>query len=123
MATDLSPNLFKPGFLYRFEIFVPVTDNNGDLIDPLKFDDLTERLTRLFGGVSFNYPYGGSGGIDGMWYSIVSQAFYKDTSAVIMVLSKAQNDAIKFFKDNLPKWEKQFKQEKILVIFHRVQTF
>jgi hypothetical protein len=49
--------------------------------------------------------------------------FYKDNSAVFMVLSAATEDAISFFKKNISKWEKKFKQEKILVLFHKVQSF
>lgn len=123
MVKSLAPDLAKPCFLYRFEIYIPVTDNDGELIPPAKFDRLTEKLTTLFGGVSTNYPYGGSGGIDGMWYSTITQLLHRDHSAVIMVLAKDDNDSINFFKTNLKKWEKEFKQEKILIVFHRVQTF
>lgn len=123
MTKNLIPDLAKPCFLYRFEIYIPVTDNDGGLIGPAKFDRLTEKLITSFGGISINYPYGGSGGIDGMWYSSVTKLLHRDHSAVIMVLAKAENDSIDYFNAGLPKWEKEFNQEKILIVFHRVQTF
>lgn len=123
MSLSLSPDLLKPGFLFRFEVYLPVTNNDGSLIDPEKFDELTEELTELFGGISFDYPYGGSGGINGMWYSSVTHSFHRDTNAFIMILSKAENSAVKFFRDRLTKWQEIFGQEKILIIFHKVQSF
>ena len=123
MSESLSPDLSKSGFLYRFEVFLPVTSNAGALIDPEKFDGLTLELSEKFGGISFDYPYGGSGGVNGMWYSSVTHIFHRDNNAFIMVLTKAENGAIKFFQDNLKKWQKKFGQEKILIIFHKVQSF
>ena len=122
MSLSLSPDLSKPCFLYRFELFFPVTNNDGSLIDPNKFDELTETLTQVFGGISIDYPYGGSGGTNGMWYSSITRIVHRDTNAFVMVLSKAENAAIKFFNDNLDRWQESFGQEKILVMFHKVQS-
>lgn len=123
MPKTFAPDFSKPCFLYRFEIYIPIVDNDGEIIDPLYLKDLNKKLMDTFGGVSMNVPYGGSGGIDGMYYSSVSEVVYRDKSAVVMVLSKDDEECISFFKKNLSKWEKKFKQEKILVMMSSVQAF
>ena len=121
MHKDLAPDFSKSCFLYRFEIYIPILDNNGQIIDPIHFERLTEQLMNTFGGVSARFPYGG-GGIDGMYHSSVSEVVFRDKSAIIMVLAKEESASITFFKKNLSKWEKTFDQEKILVMVHTVQT-
>lgn len=122
MNESLSADFSKPGFWFRFEMFLPVVDNEGELIDPEKFDTLTSQLTDLFGGITFDYPYGGSGGANGMWYSSLTQKIERDTNAFIMILAKPVPKAIKYFSQNIKKWEVEFGQEKVLVTVLKVQT-
>jgi len=123
MIKTYAPDFSKPCFLYRFEIYIPILDNDGEIIDPIHLKELNQKLLNTFGGVSLNMPYGGSGGIDGMYYSSISEVVYRDKSAVVMVLSKNDEECVSFFKKNLPKWQKKFKQEKILIMMTSAQAF
>ena len=123
MPQNFAPDFSKHCFLYRFEIYIPIVDNDGKVINPIHLKELNQELLDTFGGVSLNVPYGGSGGIDGMYYSSVSEVVYRDKSAVIMVLSKTDEECVSFFIESLPKWEEKFKQEKILVMMTSVEAF
>ncbi|MFN0278839.1 MAG: hypothetical protein ACKVRN_09575 [Pyrinomonadaceae bacterium] len=122
MPKTFKPDFSKACFLHRFEIYIPVLDNEGQIIPPRLFQRLTAQLMEAFGGVSTMFPYGGSGGIDGIYHSSVSEVVFRDKSAVLMVLSQNDPESVGFFKKNLPKWEKTFKQEKILVMVSDVMS-
>lgn len=122
MAKSFAPDFSKTCFLYRFEVYIPIIDNEGKPIEILYLKELNETLVDTFGGVSLNYPYGGSGGVDGMYYSNMSKMVFRDKSAVIMVLAKDDEESFSFFVENQTRWEKKFKQEKILIMMYKVQS-
>jgi len=118
MPYNLRPDL-SANFLKRFEIFIPIKYNDGMLIPAQKIRRLYEELMEAFGGVSIQSPFSGSG-VDGFYVSAISQALLKDKSYMIMVLSNDSDDSLEFFRKNLPRWEKTFKQEKILVMMYQI---
>jgi len=122
MSQSLSPDLSKITDLIRYEIFIPIADNEGELFEGDDFDSVTEELMKTFGGVTLDYPYGGSGGVDGMWLSSLTNIVYRDRIAVVMALSKATTGAHSTMRRFQRRWEQLFKQEKILILSHRVQA-
>jgi len=118
MPKNLKPDL-RGNFLKRFEIYIPIKDNDGKLIPAQKIKSLYSTLLDIFGGVSVQSPFSGAG-VDGFYLSAVSQAVFRDKSYMLMVLSNDSEDSMEFFNQNVPKWEKVFRQEKILVMMHQI---
>lgn len=122
MSQSLSPDLSRITDLIRYEIFIPIADNDGEYFEGDKFDLVTKELMETFGGVTIDFPFGGSGGVDGMWLSSVTKILYRDRIAIFMALASAipaSNPTIKKMQKN---WEKIFSQEKILILSQRVQA-
>ncbi len=122
MPDDFKPDFTKSLILHRYEIYIPITDNNGKLIEPTLFEDLENSLFEKFGGVSVSYPYGGAGGTTGVYYSSISQIVYRDKSAVFMILSKDDPKCLSYFTGKRAIWEAIFKQVTILIMLHTVQN-
>jgi hypothetical protein len=119
-SPPLAPDLSKPAFVYRFDIYVPVVDNNGYLIEPYKFRRVRKQIMEAFGGVTFAYPYGGAG-VDGMYIGV--GATYHDKNAIFTVLGIQDESSVQFFISHKPKWQKLFEQEVLLVTLQQMQTF
>ena len=123
MTTPIfAPDITKPAFLYRFEMYVPVLDNSGQLIDIDKFETVNSELLETFGGVSYMYPYGGSGGLSGVWLSPLTGLTYQDKSAIFIIYAKQDNASLAFFSRKRRGWEKCFDQEGIWITVQATQT-
>lgn len=122
MTQSLSPDLSRINDLIRYEIFIPIADNDGKLFDGNKFLIVTDQLMETFGGVTIDFPYGGSGGVDGRWLESITKILYRDRIAVFMALSSATPLSQPTMTKMQKKWEKVFKQEKILILAQRLQA-
>lgn len=117
LVLDISTHL---GAL-RIEMYVPIKDKDGNLIDPGKFYQLSNELTKNFGGCSFDYPYGGSGGIDGVWYSSDSKITYYDKNAIFIVWVADDARALDYFRKKKTTWVANFGQEILVITIQKMQ--
>lgn len=59
-------------FIYRFDIYLPLSDRVGEKIDIFKFTDIQELLINKFGGLTMTSMWGNPI-YDGFWQSPETQ--------------------------------------------------
>jgi hypothetical protein len=97
----------------RYEILLPLTDNDGTLVEPAKFDLTAEELSERFGGitedmlrVSGTWKYGGTR--------------YRDE----LLRARIDSDdphATDFLRVHKETWKKRFRQIDIWIAAHEIE--
>ena len=93
----------------EYDIYVPLTYNDGSSIEPRKLARLRERLLEQFGGVTF-FPQSN----EGFW----SQAgvTYRDEIVIFRVIARRVNAARRFLKLLKEELKHDLAQEEILIV-------
>lgn len=93
----------------EYELFVPLTHNDGSPVDPQILVELRERLLERFGGLTF-FPQRN----EGFW--TFGGVTYRDEIVVYRVLTAHTRSARKFFRNLKEKLKRDLDQEEILIV-------
>lgn len=93
----------------EYEIYVPLTYNDGSPIEPTKLVRLRERLLKQFGGLTF-FPQRN----EGLWS--VGGVTYRDEMVIYRVLTSKVRTARQFFTQLKADLKRDLKQEEILIV-------
>jgi hypothetical protein len=93
----------------EYELYVPLTHNDGTPVDPKVLVQLRERLLAEFGGLTF-FPQPN----DGFW--TFGGVTYRDEIVVYRVLSDRVRVARRFFREFKEELKRKLKQKEILIV-------
>ena len=96
----------------EYDIFIPLTYNDGTPIEVKKLQDLQRRLLEQFGGLTF-FPQPN----EGFWR--MGEVTYRDEIVIFRVISR-ELDSRAFLTELKLDLRKEFKQEEILIIEREV---
>ncbi|MCH7726713.1 MAG: hypothetical protein IH991_09570 [Planctomycetes bacterium] len=92
----------------EYELYVPLTHNDGRPVDPDQLIQLRDRLLERFGGVTF-FPQRN----DGFW--TFGGVTYRDEIVIYRVLT-GREDARDFFQELKEVLKRDLEQEEILIV-------
>lgn len=107
-------------FLYRVEMYLPLKDKDGQMVDPQKFDEVAEEIVKQFGGLTTT-SFRGNPVYDGFWKSPKTKKIVKDKNSVFTVLIPQNEESRNFFLCRKKKWEEGLNYEQLLITIHQVQ--
>lgn len=93
----------------EYELYVPLTHNDGTPIDPNVLVELRDRLLEQFGGLTF-FPQRN----DGFW--TFGGVTYRDEIVIYRVLSEDHRRARRFFRELKEELKRTLNQEDILIV-------
>ena len=93
----------------EYELYVPLSYNDGTPVDPKILMQLRERLLAEFGGLTF-FPQPN----EGFW--TFGGVTYRDEIVVYRVLSDRVRVARRFFRELKEELKRKLKQEEILIV-------
>lgn len=99
----------------EYDIFVPMTYNDGDPIEFVKLRRLHEKLLEEFDGLTF-FPQPN----EGFWR--FGDVTYRDEIVVFRVLAKNTRSARRFLRLLKIELLRELKQEEILIVERDVET-
>jgi hypothetical protein len=99
----------------EYELFLPLTDNDGVPFDPALIPALRVRLLEEFGGVTF-FPQPNEG------YWQMAGVTYRDEIVIFRVVASNPRSARRFFRQLKEELKRDLRQEEILIIERDVET-
>ena len=93
----------------EYEVYVPLTHNDGSPADPNILVRLRERLLEQFGGLTF-FPQRN----EGFW--TFGGVTYRDEIVVYRILTSQARTARKFFRGLKEELKRDLEQEEILIV-------
>jgi len=99
----------------EYDLYVPLTHNDGTPIEATTIKRLGQRLLKHFGGVTF-FPQPN----EGLWQ--MGAVTFRDQIVVFRVLSANVRDARRFFRRLKEQLKTELEQEEILVVERDVET-
>lgn len=99
----------------EYDVFIPLTYNDGSLIEPKRLEEIHQLLLGRFDGLTF-FPQPNQG------YWNMSGIMYHDEIVVYRVLTENTTSARRFFKKFKEKLKTDLRQEEILIIERDVRT-
>jgi hypothetical protein len=93
----------------EYDLYVPLTYNDGSPVEPRKLVRLRERLLEQFGGVTF-FPQSN----DGFWTQ--GGVTYRDEIVIYRVITDKARAARQFFRQLKEELKHDLKQEEILIV-------
>ena len=99
----------------EYDLYVPLTYNDGSPIEPKTIERIGQRLLEQFGGVTF-FPQPN----EGLWR--MGSVTFRDQIVIFRVLSANVLRARRFFKALKQELKTKLEQEEILVVERDVET-
>jgi hypothetical protein len=99
----------------EYDIFVPLTYNDGSPVEPRKFQALQQKLVDQFGGLTF-FPQPN----EGFW--TMGDVTYRDEIVIYRVLSRKVRSARKFLSQLKKELKRSFRQEEILIVERKIEV-
>ncbi len=103
----------------KYDIYLPLQDNNGRFIEEEKFDQVDDELFHRFGGVTSimrEFPLRGIWGQDNI--------VYRDLIIIYTTIDfQPSEEATKFFSEYKKILESRFEQEGILITVQEIGIF
>jgi hypothetical protein len=99
----------------EYDLYVPLTYNDGTLIEPRTIERIGQGLLEQFGGVTF-FPQPN----EGLWR--MGPVTYRDQIVIFRVLSANARRARRYFKALKQELKTKLEQEEILVVERDVET-
>jgi hypothetical protein len=93
----------------EYEIYIPLTHNDGAPVAPEKLVQLRDLLLKQFGGVTF-FPQRN----EGFW--TFGGVTYRDEIVIYRVLTNRTRAARKFFREVKEQLKRELEQEEILIV-------
>ena len=99
----------------EYDIYVPLSNNDGTPVDPQKLKDLKKRLVDHFGGLT-HFPQEN----EGLWK--VGAFTFRDKIVILRVLTTEPDKAGSFFAELKKEMQRNWAQEDVLIVVRDVQT-
>lgn len=99
----------------EYDLFIPLSYNDGSPVEPRKFQDLQKRLLEHFDGLTF-FPQPNQG----FWK--MAGVTYRDEIVIYRVLTSRVRMARRFLSKLKEELKTEFKQEEILIVERDVET-
>ncbi|MBI4613500.1 MAG: hypothetical protein HY720_07820 [Planctomycetes bacterium] len=99
----------------EYDLYVPLTYNDGTPIEPEKLGRLKDRLLDAFGGLTF-FPQRS----EGHWK--VGDVAFRDEIVILRVLTADQARARRFFRSLKEELKRELRQEEILIVEKKAQV-
>jgi hypothetical protein len=99
----------------EYDLYVPLTFNDGTAIEAKTIERIGQRLLSQFGGVTF-FPQPN----EGLWR--MGTVTFRDQIVIFRVLSANVRDARRFFRTLKLELKTELEQEEILVVEKDVET-
>jgi hypothetical protein len=93
----------------EFDIFIPLTHNDGSPVEPRRFRDLQVRLLEYFNGFTF-FPQPN----EGFWR--LGNVTYRDEIVIYRVVTAKARPARRFLKQLKKELKRTLKQEEIFIV-------
>ena len=93
----------------EYDIFIPLFYNDGNAIEPTKFQDLQRRLLEQFDGLTY-FPQANHG----FWK--FGEITYRDEIVIYRVIGRDATSARQFLGDLKEHLKRDLRQEEILII-------
>jgi hypothetical protein len=93
----------------EYEIYVPLTHNDGTPVEPGKLVQLRERLLEQFGGLTY-FPQRN----EGFWR--FGGVTYRDEIVIYRILTEQEQEARDFFRALKQYLKRELQQEEILIV-------
>ncbi len=97
----------------EYDVFIPLFYNNGDPVEPGKFQDLQCRLLEQFGGLTY-FPQANQG----FWK--LGNVTYRDQIVIYRVISQDSVIARVFLSRLKEHLKREFQQQEILIVEREV---
>jgi len=114
------PSTFEH-FLYRFDVYIPLTDIAGERVDSGKIIAIRDELVTRFGGLTMTAIVGNPV-YEGFWKSPDTGKVAKDKNSIFTVLVPQVPESVKFFLDKKDQWRMSLNYEEILITVHEIQV-
>lgn len=108
-------------FLYRFDVFIPLTDIKGGRVDPSKIIAIRSELVDKFGGLTMTTIIGNPV-YDGFWKSPTTGKIAQDKNSIFTILVPQIPENVQFFMDKKAKWREFLNYEELLITVHEIQV-
>ena len=99
----------------EYDLYLPLTDNDGQPFAPRMFRSVQDELLSQFGGVTF-FPQPN----DGLWQ--MAGVTYRDEIVIYRVITPHAAKARRFFRSFKQKLKIDFDQLEILIVERDVET-
>lgn len=99
----------------EYELYVPLTYNDGSAIEPEKLLQIRERLLEQFGNLTF-FPQHN----EGFW--TMGGVTFRDSIVLYRVVSDKVRMARRFFRQLKEELKRTFRQEEIFIIERDVEV-
>ena len=99
----------------EYDIYVPLSNNDGTPVDPQKLRDLKKRLVDHFGGLT-HFPQENVG----LWK--VGTFTFRDKIVILRVLTADPAKAGSFFVELKKEMQRNWAQEDVLIVVRNVET-
>ena len=99
----------------EYDIYVPLSNNDGTPVDPQKLRDLKKRLVDHFGGLT-HFPQEN----EGLWK--VGAFTFRDKIVILRVLTTEPDKASAFFAELKQEMQRNWAQEDVLIVVRDVET-
>jgi hypothetical protein len=108
-------------YLYRFDVWVSLNDQNGTKVDRTKFLALEWELYSKFGGLTCT-PIVGTPVYDGYWKDPDTGKLMRDLNTVYTVLTPRTHSSYSYFEKSKQKWQDDFNQKAILITVLQIEV-
>jgi hypothetical protein len=98
----------------EYELYVPLSYNDGSPVEDVKIEAIGERLLDKFGGVTF-FPQRNKGA----WR--MGQVTFHDEVVIFRVLTDNARIARQFFRTLKQRLKRELRQEEILIVEKRAE--
>jgi hypothetical protein len=99
----------------EYDVYIPLTYNDGTHVDTAKIDALKRRLHERFGGLTF-FPQKN----EGMWK--IGAVTFRDEIVVLRILSEEVRESREFFLALKDELKAEFRQEEVLIVERKVEV-
>jgi hypothetical protein len=99
----------------EYDIYVPLSNNDGTPVNPQKLRDLKKRLVDHFGGLT-HFPQEN----EGLWK--VGTFTFRDKIVILRVLTADPAKAGTFFAELKGEMQRHWAQEDVLIVVRDVET-
>ena len=98
----------------EYDVYLPLTYNDGSAIEPDKIARLKQHLTDQFGGLTF-FPQRN----EGTWK--IGRTSFRDDIVIVRVLSEEVRESREFFRRLKEELRTELNQQHVLIVERKVE--
>ena len=99
----------------EYDVYIPLSYNDGTPVDPQKIADLKRQLQDRFGGLTF-FPQR----TEGHWK--VGTVAFRDDIVICRILSEDVRESRAYFLQLKEEMQQAFRQEEVLIVERKVEV-